>query len=103
MGAATHVDVFFVVIETRLIIFADVAIQDLHLVGFAARFKRVAGFLPGNYLLHHVIAGFGQLQHALFQRCHIFVGEFVVQIHVVVKAVFDSGADGHFHIWPQLA
>ncbi|MNC26703.1 hypothetical protein D3C75_748450 [compost metagenome] len=102
VGAATHVDVLFVMIETGLVITGDVLIQDLDLVGLAAGLEHVARLLPGDLLLDDVVILGGQRQHALFQGSQIFIGQGAVEINVVVKTVVDHRTYGHLGLGPEL-
>lgn len=40
--------------------------------------------------------------HTLIQALEIFLGQRVIQIDIIVEAVVDYRADGHFGLWPQL-
>ncbi len=100
--AAAHVDVFFVVIQARTIVMADVLIQDRHFIDFAALSEGVTGFLPADLLLDDVVILIGQLVHPLFQQIQVFLRQGAVDVHVIIKTVVDHRTDRHFGIRPQL-
>ncbi len=72
--AATHIHIFFVMVETRTIIARDVLFQYLFLIGFVARIEGVEGLLPTDGLFNHGIIGFSQLQHALLDAVQVVFG-----------------------------
>ncbi len=65
-------------------------------------YKRITGFLPANGFLNYVVVSLSQFQHALFKLLNIFLGQRVLHIHVVVKAVVDDRTNGHFNIRIEL-
>ncbi len=99
---AAHVDIFFMNIEARLIVVADVFIKNGGFVDFAARRKDVTGFLPADLFLHHIVVGLSQLMHAFFQQVDIFLGQRTIDVDIIIEAVINDRANRHFRIRPQL-
>ncbi|CAH0286510.1 hypothetical protein SRABI106_03407 [Rahnella aquatilis] len=70
-----HIHVFFVVIQTRMVIMTDVFIQNRHFVFFATACKGIARFLPADFLFNDVVILFSQFVHALFKQFDIFLSQ----------------------------
>ena len=102
MRAAAHVDVLEVVIESRMIIPADVLLEDLHLVGFIAGLEDIVGLLPGNLFLYDVVFLGSELVHALLKVLQLLVGERVINVDIIIEAVLDHRADCHLGIGIKL-
>src|SRR5690606_15737054 len=72
------------------------------LVSLTARGEYVISLLPANFLFHHIVFSFRQLQHARFEGGNVLVGQLLFQVNVVIKAVVDGRANSHFYIRKQL-
>ena len=102
MRATAHINIFFMMIQTRFVITGNIFIQNGNLVGFTTGFKYIAGFLPAHCFFNDVVVFLCQFQHPRFQRLNVFFCQHLIQIYIVVKAVINNWSDSHFGLWPQL-
>ena len=100
--STAHVDIFFVMVQARLVIMSDVFIKNRDFIALAALHEGFTRFMPADFLLDDVIVRFGELMHTFFERVDIFLCQGVVKVNVVVEAVVDNRADRHFGVGPQL-
>ncbi len=100
--STAHVDVFLVVIQARLVIMSNVLVKNSDFVVFTTFHEGFTRFVPAHRLLNDVVVALSQLVHTLFEGFDIFLGQRVVKVNVIVKAVVDNRADSHFGVRPQL-
>ena len=87
--------------EIPLLIGADLSIlgkivDKLYLIFFAFGFKIFQSFFSGYHFLFKGAAFGGKAHHFLFDGFELFFAEGVFGIKVIVKTVFDGGADPKF-------
>ena len=97
-----HVDVFFVMVQARLVIMRDVFIKNRDFIALATLHEGFTRFVPADFLLNDVIVSFGELVHTFFERVDIFLSQGMVKINVIVETVVDNRTDRHFGVRPQL-
>ena len=100
--STAHVDVFFVMVQTRLVIMRNVFVKNRDLIALAALHEGFTRFVPADFLLDDVIVRFGELVHTFFERVDIFLSQGMVKVNVVVETIIDNRTDRHFGVWPQL-
>ncbi len=101
--ATTHVDVFFVMVQTnRSLALLNQIVDQLNLVVFVTVNKHAAGFIDRRHLFDDVIIFFDQLLHTFFDGLQIFRRERTLVLNIIIKAVLNHRADGHFGGWIQL-
>ena len=102
MRAATHIEVFLMVIQANLLDAVVKIIDQAHfeiLVAIGECLTRLGNRRP--HLINR-IARCRQFLHPLFQHFQIFRGEAVAAVNVVVEAVFNHRPDDHLRFRPQL-
>lgn len=77
-------------------------VQELQLVGLVLQGKELAGLVLAHDLTFKGQIGLNRFLHGLFDGREVFRGEAALKIEVVVKAVFNSRADGHLGCWEEL-
>ena len=87
--------------KTALLISADFSVfgqivDEFHFILFAAFFKIFQRFFSGNDFFRKLTALGGETDHFLFDGFKIVFAEGVLRIEIVVKTVFDGGADPEF-------
>ena len=100
--STAHVDVFFVMIQARLVIMSNVLVKNSDFIVFATLHEGFTRFVPADSLLDDVVVALSQLVHTLFEGFDIFLGQRVVKVNVIVETVVDNRADSHFGVRPQL-
>ena len=101
--ATTHVDVFFVVIQTNGgFTLLDQIVDQCYFVVFFTTGKDLTCFRNRRHLFDDVVIFLDQLFYALLNRGQIFWREWALVINVVIETVFNHRADGHLGRWVQL-
>ncbi len=100
--STAHVDVFFMMVQARLVIMSDVLVKNRDFIALATLHEGFTRFVPAHFLLDDIVVGFSELVHTLFERVDIFLGQGVVKINVIIEAVVDNRANRHFGVGPQL-
>ena len=100
--AAAHIDIFFMMIQTRLIIMSNVFVKNRNFIGFAALHEGFTRFVPADFLLDNIVVFLGELMHTFFERVDIFLSQGVVEVYVIVEAIINNRTDSHFGVGPQL-
>ena len=99
---AAHIDIFFMMIQARLVIMGNVFIKNRNFIAFAAFHEGFTRFMPAHFLLDNVVVFLGELMHTFFERVDIFLGQGVVEVYVIVETIIDNRTDSHFGVGPQL-
>ena len=99
--AATHVDVFLVVVEAHGLLVGHV-LDQAQLVVLAAGLEFGNDLVARLDPLDHVIFGIDQLDHALFDRGQILGRERPLVPDVVVETFLDDRPDDHLGVGKQL-
>ena len=76
--------------------------DELHLVGLALFLHKANGFLAGQLEALQLEVLLDDVLHFLFDGGEEFLGEGLVDVEIVVKAVFNRGADGQLGLGAQL-
>ena len=99
---AAHIDIFFMMIQARLVIMSNVFVKNRNFIAFAALHEGFTRFVPAHFLLDDIVVFLGELMHTFFERVDIFLGQGVVEVYVIVEAIIDNRTDSHFGVGPQL-
>ena len=76
--------------------------DELYLVGLALFLHKADGFLAGQLEALQLEVLLDDVLHFLFDGGEEFLGEGLVNVEIVVKAVFNRGADGQLGLGAQL-
>ncbi len=71
---AAHIDIFFMEVQTWLVIMGDVFVKNGDFVALPTVGESLTRFVPADFLLNDVVVFLSKLMHPLLECFDIFLG-----------------------------
>ena len=72
--ATAHIDIFFMMVQARLVIMGNVFIKNGDFIGLATLHEGFTRFVPADFLLNDIVVFLSELVHPLLERVDVFLG-----------------------------